>query len=222
MSQILHARIPTGAWLLFLNAILLCTNVGFLILFFKSQLFANRHSIAQASHTATHEQMDLAFVKDPLTLLVDKQFPRKDTFRLFDEKQPMLIIADDADRNCHREATRKLAVVLGDDFEVDCFYSLDKGIGVHELLLTTGNKFFLDMNADGVYDVRLVRTQDSDDHSPEMQVWYNDQWRDAVSEPLWGKYKRTLRDGSVIEFDMKSGSWLSSKDENHVDVRSNS
>jgi hypothetical protein len=145
--------------------------------------------------------MDIGWKKGPLMLLLDKGFPRKNSFALCDDSQRLTLFGEDADGG-DSPATKEAGIGLGTDFEMRCFYSLDKGIAVHELWLTRKDDSLLDLNADGVFDVRV---QIPPEKPHLVQVMYDGQWRDTVDG---SKYRKQLRDGGEVEFDMHSGRWL--------------
>jgi hypothetical protein len=99
---------------------------------------------------------------------------------------------------------------LGIDFGISCYYSGDKGIRVHALHLTSKDHTLVDFKADGSYDLRAVHpTAAAANGLPMLQVWLDGQWEDLSRDGESSRYRRTLRNGGVVEFDMTSGRWRS-------------
>jgi hypothetical protein len=100
-------------------------------------------------------------------------------------------------------------IALGEDFAIQCYYSPDKRIRVHEVWLSTAEGSYFDRNADGSYDSRaLYPAKGAREELPRSQVWYDGQWRDVADEGAGGKWIRTLQDGGMVEFDKECGHWL--------------
>ncbi len=210
-------------WLLFLvNAILLVINLAGLGLLASGRRLADQNETALASKVASQLGMTLGYVKGPLTLYVDKGFPQTDAFKLYDVRQKLLMSGEDTDDDEHEQAIRMASIALGVDFDLSCYYSLDEGIHLHELRLSRKDEWLFDLNADGFYDQRaLHRPTDPPDRLPAIQVWYKERWQDVTREGEWSKYRRQLRDGVVVNFDLQSGLWLSPTDKSPKGSRSN-
>lgn len=203
----------SGAWLLLVNVALLCVNAVLAVQNSKPPLPVQQPTV-HASKSAAHLGMDVGYVKDSLCLFIDKDFPEKNNFELTDRSQWMVVRGEGSAKDAHAGATRSVAIALGLDFDFTCFYSLDKGVRVNELQLTVNDKIYLDMNADGFFDERVLLSEktSADDLSvaiSTIQIWHESQWLDVTRKGEWSKYRRNLREGGVVEFDMEKGCWLS-------------
>jgi hypothetical protein len=166
---------------------------------------------ARVSKDAEYLGMKSAHVNGPISLFVNKDFPKQDNFKLFDQRQQMMVATDSVNKDEHNGATRKAVIGLNTDFEMTCYYSVgDKGSRVREITLLRKDKLFVDMNADGFYDLVVsLPTKSSTDSHALIQVWFDGQWKDVTRDRVWGVYRRNLRDGGVVEFDRRSGVWRS-------------
>lgn len=209
-------RLPFLWLLFFTNLVLLVVNIICLLPRTPDSAF-----VAEASKHAATLGMDLGYATAPLTLLVDKNFPAKDRFKLFDQNQQLLVIGEDVSKDEGGVATRKALIALGTDFELACFYSLNNEIHPNELRLTRKDESLFDLNADGSYDVRVQHSViDSSDGLPKIQIWYDSQWRGVIRGGDSSKYRKKLQDGDVVEFDIKRGQWIAPANPPSVDSNS--
>jgi hypothetical protein len=150
--------------------------------------------------------MDVYCARGPFTLFVDKDFPHKDTFKLFDYSQPLILAVENGVAN-DGDATKEAAIVLGADFSISCEYSLSNGVQVRALTLSKKNESLIDLNADGSFDVRIHVPSDEKPRPPS-EIWYQGKWREVVSDGGGDKYRKQVAGGGAVCFDTKSGVWL--------------
>ncbi len=191
----------SSRWLLVANAVVFVINVACLSVWAFGSRSAQHGSAGDSYWAGKLLGMDVGWKTGPLMLLLDKGFPRKDSFALCDESQRLILSGGDADE-ADASATKRAGIALGIDFEVQCFYSLGQEIAVQELWLTKEDDTLIDLNADGIFDVRVHITPE---RPGLVQVMYGGQWLDTVDGI---KLRKQLRDGGEVEFDLQSGRWL--------------
>ena len=175
-----------------------------MIVFLRSKLLLDNQSITKALKDAEIIGMDVYFVKSPFALLVDHDFPTKETFTLFDYGRSLIIKNDDkgADR-------KEVTIVLGIDFSMSCIYSLSNGIKVNELKLSKKNETLFDLNADGYFDMRVSLPPNK-----RTDILYKGKWQEVIpgDNNEWSKYKKKLKGGEIVFFDMQRGQWIPQSD----------
>jgi hypothetical protein len=208
--------------LLLVNVILLSVNTVFLAFSAGSSY---PEPSTQALKEAAHLDMDVGYSERPLSLYVNKDFPRKNTFALYDSDQRLYMASENVEKNDHWGATRSAQIMLGvADLSMDIYYSVGERVRVHELVLSKRDEFLFDMNADGFYDTRVEPPKSGDPswRPAEIQVWYHDKWQDVTREGEWSNVRKHLPSGEIVEFDRQRGVWRSAQDKAAPDNPANS
>jgi len=155
--------------------------------------------------------MDVYCVRDPFVILVDKAFPRTDSFKVFVYGEPFMIAADAAMDNA-AEATKDVYLAFGAEFSIGCTYcSNEDGFQIRSITVDTKGQHLIDLNADGRFDERMVFPKQRSEKPPPKEIWYKGAWHVPVSASgsSLGKHERRLPSGHVVSFDMESGDWVS-------------
>lgn len=169
------------------------------------------HKQTRSSRTAHIEEqlgMELAYSRGPIALFVDEA--EAIAFKLFDTSQDLLIFSKVSEQGKQDDHGRITVVSLGNEFEMRFDVSLEEaGPRVSGIVATINDTVFIDLNADGVYDTRILPPKaDSADDLSLSQVWYAKEWIDAQRESGLKLYKRLLLDGTEVEFDQTRGEWI--------------
>jgi len=188
------------------NLLFLLFNIMLTIFLVFRLLLPLDQSIARARKDASELGMDIYFVKSPFSIFVDKDFPNKYKYVLFEYDQPLIIsanIIDEKDSGKKREVN----VTLGTDFSITCIYSVDNGIIVNELSLFKKNDALFDLNADGFIDKHLTLFPEK-----RLDVRYKGDWHEVTQGEGISKYQVQLKSGKNVSFDIQRGLWLSLED----------
>jgi hypothetical protein len=159
---------------------------------------------------------DIYWAKGPFVFLVDKDFPRNESFTIIQKDRQLSISTKDITEWLKPKEWKYIYVVISPDFSFSCdyFISNDKGY-VHELELCHRNnglyEVLTDLNADGIFDMRYTR---DDEQHVKIYVCYHGVWREinGGEDSNQDKFHKQLLDGTRISFDIKSGQWLSPTD----------
>ncbi|MBX3414974.1 MAG: hypothetical protein KF708_19975 [Pirellulales bacterium] len=196
------------------NAILVFTLVA-LVAFNPNLLSPPDEAVAQASENGAKLGMDLCGARGSLSVFVDKGFPGNPGIKIFDTSQQLYILREVVPKETVNEmlegspgdTVMRASISLGVDFDMECYYSIDrnKRLIIHELKITNKDVSMIDLNADLMHDLRI------DMRRRLVQVWHEREWRD-VSDGR-SQYERKLLDGTHVKFDSQGGQWRSSTDE---------
>jgi hypothetical protein len=158
---------------------------------------------------------DLFLSKPPYTVLVPKSPRGSGEFWLLVDDRPPLGLRVDCCRPPGAEgggAAKEVLLSIGSDFAMSCKYSLEKGekVKIHEFAVTAGRSQFVDLNADGEWDMRIVIPGDLSEAKArtKVQVWYGGQWRDATQGDRAGAIFKKLLGGPEVLFDAGKGAWV--------------
>ena len=154
---------------------------------------------------------DVYLSKRPYTILVPKGPQPKGQFLLIVDDTPPLVLSV---KPSHDEAGKEIwegkeaRVSIGSDFSMSCKYAPAKGptARVREFTVSNERDCFCDLNADGKWDLRIL-SQD-DPKEARVQIWYQDEWRDATQGDRPGAYYKKLQGEPAVLFDMKTGLWV--------------
>jgi hypothetical protein len=163
--------------------------------------------------------MDAYMVKRPFALYVAKRFPQDESYALVHSGGPELVIVED-ERTTEDATARKVTLQWTDiGFALSCDYSFASGrskIGAitlahedHRVL-----EALIDLNADGVYDVRLVMEKTR--KTSCLSIFYEGKWQEVMGserDPGMDKYHKRLLNGRRLSFDMGRGSWVPTEKE---------
>lgn len=200
----MSSRLTLSRWAFLLNAGLLLLNAYFIAI--NYQLLptgANEKEVAFMMERRSGT--DAAYLNNPISLYVDKDFPKENRVVLFDESHELLISSDNATPTDHNGAERRIRISLGADQVIEGYYTADEFV---QVTYATSEKLFVDMNADGFYDLQIqFHSPDSVGQRAEMKVWYKQEWRAVKPGRVWGVGTRVLRDGGTVTFDRASGQW---------------
>jgi hypothetical protein len=172
--------------------------------------------------------MKLAFSEGPLQLFVDRDFPEETALKLYDNSQQLLVSAAHINTNNQSDNMRELTLSLGIDFEIKCYYMLDSvalndgyrqlgnGIRLVELRLQKEQEVLYDLNADGTYDLQYSCSDNEDgERVCKYAVWHENEWHQVADEDSQSKYAKTMPNGTVLDFDLNLGQWMTREDEKH-------
>lgn len=153
--------------------------------------------------------MKLGYEKGPILLLLDKEFDKNASFTLFDNDQELMISRDGAPS---ADGAKYVAVSLGTELEVACYYVSGPKPRFRELQLIMGDRVLKDINADGQYDLRIwIPSEKRSNNRPigAFDVWFNNEWQEVIGK-AGEKYEseNTLKDNLKVSFDRTSGRWV--------------
>ncbi len=149
--------------------------------------------------------------KPPYTIFVPKGARHKGDFSLLVEAAPLLVLTvtpshDEAAKEIDTE--KEILLSIGSDFSMSCKYSPDKELAakVREFAFSNDRDYFIDLNADGKWDMRTLSYLDRT--KARLQIWYQGEWRDAAQGDRHGRYFKKLQGGPAVWFDTKNGVWV--------------
>lgn len=162
--------------------------------------------------------MEVYCYRDPFAIYVDEMFPENKQFAFCRYGgAPFAVSAGDVtgtsklshDGALTDRTAESITLTLGKDSSITC--DLDAAGHAQEIMVTRSEgghiESFVDLNADGQPDLRVIVDNDNDLH--RTVVWYDDCWTEAKATGR--KYIRALQSGEVIEFDRKEGKWVSAR-----------
>jgi hypothetical protein len=190
---------------------LLIVNLVLLSVTILVALTSRRQAVSSLpENVEEHLDMDVAYSRGSIALFVNDKVGKATGLKLFDTSQDLLFSTNETEAADQNGATRSALVSIGDDFEMKFMVGIDKqGTRVREIIATIGDAVYTDLNADGVYDVRHLRTPvGSDDSLSVTQVWFDEQWHSARREVGLNREVRSLEDGRRVKFDREEGNWL--------------
>ncbi len=194
-----------------LGALLLlsCVLLGSILL--ATFAVSARPKARDPSRAASLFGMDLWFTRGPFDLMVDKHFPRSDTFKLFAHDRSVLVSGEDVTGPDVSVAKKTVELLLGPDFSVRCFYSpdpnaADGNVRVREIELAIKDACYIDLNGDGMFDERFTNVGPAS--VLHCEVWYQGKWCRVVVGDGLGRYRRHLVGAGFVRFDMKIGAWV--------------
>ena len=157
------------------------------------------------SEDASIMGMEVFFVRPPYAVFVDNDFPRKKRFKFVEYDSQLFLSADDPVTE-EDGSTRQVAVSLGTDFSLSFEYYPDKNNQVRDLMLTKTDESLVDLNADGLSDVRMT----IDPKLANRRIWYQGEWQSVARDSVmtYDKHKATLPSGEIVVFDLKAGRWV--------------
>ncbi len=207
--------------LLCLNA-LLCAILLFILLVHLGWIHSGPFVHLNETDQAILNQ-DVYWAKGPFVFLVDKDFPRNESFTLFQQDKQLSVSTKDLCAWLKPKEWNYISVVINPDFSISCDYSIAGGKAfVHELMLSHRKnglrESLTDFNADGIFDRRSTTGEDI--HENHGYVWYHGIWREIMGGekgPNQDEYDEQLLDGTRVSFDVKSGQWLSSTEKPAAD-----
>jgi hypothetical protein len=162
-----------------------------------------------SSAVAAGLQMKAGYENGPIILLLDNEFDQNASFQLIDRDQKLFISRDD-EPSADENGTKRVAISLGTELELECYYVSDPKPSFREFHLTMGDRILEDLNADGQYDLRtwLPSTKRSNDRTA-IDVWFNNEWQEVIGGAGEAfKSVNTLKDNLKVSFDRTSGRWV--------------
>ncbi len=173
----------------------------------------------RARASAELMEMDLFYARSPFILLVDKEFKERgsvDSFTLFSEDPPLSFSVNAPLLSDYLgEGTKYVTIDISRDTSITYYYLPDESGNsddpVTAVTVTKEESGFTDFNADGSYDIRNI--PDVRNGQRVVQVWFDNEWRDAVVHE--GLFKKKLSDGVSVQFDRNLGRWVAQPAEQH-------
>ncbi len=171
----------------------------------------------RAEDDAAKMGMDVSFAKSPFAFFTTKGHSRTHRFTLA-QYDPLLLISADvpaiisSEENNGRDASETpttLMLQLGQEFSTIIDYSCSPAgaYRVHSLEIIRDRDgetcAFFDTNADGSYDLRLLR--DKLHGVSRQEVWFAGSWRET--ENTIDKDHKILVDGQEVRFNRRTGKW---------------
>ena len=154
---------------------------------------------------------DVYMSKPPYTILVPKASRHNGKFVLLVDDVPLLVLSvkprhDESAKEIDTE--KQVLLSIGSDFTMSCKYATAKGLTakVREFAMSNDRGCFIDLNADGKWDMRTLSHYDR--NKATVQIWYQGEWRDTTQGDGPGGHFKTLQGGPAVSFDMESGLWV--------------
>lgn len=191
--------------------------------FFRTSLLANAVLLAcltwlmikpmikpsLGSQVAAGLDMKAGYENGPIILLLDKEFEKNAAFQLIDGSQQLFISRDDAP-SPDENGTKRVAISLGTELDLICYYVSGPEPSFREVHLTIGDRMLTDLNVDGQYDLRTWMTSAKASNGlAAIDVWLKNDWQE-VNRGAGEKYgsEYTLKNGLKVNFDRSSGRWV--------------
>lgn len=154
-------------------------------------------------------EMNAGYENGSLILLLDKEYDRNASFKLFDKDQELMISKDDM-LSANENGIKSIGITLGTELELACVYISDSKPSFRELRLMLGDRILEDLNADGQYDLRTwLRSEKMSNGHTAIDVWFNNEWHEVIGG-VEKEYKsvNTLKDDLKVNFDRTTGRWV--------------
>lgn len=171
---------------------------------------------ARAQGDAAKLGLEPYVVKDPFACFVHKTFPKDGSFTLLDYREPVFLSTRDVETTKSGEV-KEVTVGLGTSYSLSFQYTAGDKPAVREMAMTNAiddsAEAFFDLNADGTYDVHLLRSQHG--RATRLFIWCEGGWQQVQSiddDPKQDKYHKRLTSGRNVAFDMATGRWLAFDD----------
>jgi len=157
---------------------------------------------------------DVYLSKPPYSVLLPKGARDARAFSLLVDGSIPLVFAVEPSRDelgKERDTESELHLNLGLDFDISCKYAPrgENGVKVREVSMTNDRDHFVDINADGKWDLRIASY--NDDSKRRTQVWFHGEWRDTTQGDRPGLCFKNVKGGPAVTFDTKSGIWVPSE-----------
>jgi hypothetical protein len=138
--------------------------------------------------------------RGPFTILVHPDFPTNPAFTLLDKGHTVALSLQDctSDSNSHLP---QMSLDVGPGFSVSCDLSVGDGTAVRAFTLTNAQSAFVDLDANGTYDMRTPLD------SQRLEVRYNQEWVPVVIGDGRPVGEKRLLGGQLVAFDTQAGEW---------------
>jgi len=182
-----------------LNLALLFINGLFLVIIIISWLIPAVRAVKRSFKLEHDLGMKTYVIKQPFSILVNRSFPDKAEFKLIENGAPYFFSV----KNVEGKEKRRNAELIVGKFTASCIFSQDDKIEIYEYSVTNGSESFIDLNADGKFDVRISCYPER-----RKDIWLNGKWVAVVLGGNRGKYNNKLLSGVSYYFDIAKGEWL--------------
>lgn len=161
------------------------------------------------SQVAAGLDMKAGYENGPIILLLDKEFDKNASFQLIDGNQQLFISRDDWP-STDESGRKRVAISLGTELELACYYVSGPKPSFREVHLMIGDQILEDLNADGRYDSRIWQPWAKKSNGlTAMDVWFNNEWQEVIrgsGEKHGSEY--TLKNSLKVRFHRTSGRWV--------------
>jgi hypothetical protein len=160
------------------------------------------------SQVAAGLDMKAGYENGPIILLLDNEFDKNASCKLFDKDQELMI--SKANAPSEEDGMKYASISLGIELELACYYVPGPESSFRKFQLTMGDRLLEDLNADGQYDLRLwLSSEKRSNGHPGMDVWFNNEWQEVIGGAGANHTSvNTLKDDVKVSFDRTSGRWV--------------